>query len=1408
MTKHLAEGDNDETAAMSSMVEPPFDSAGPEPAALIGDDNEDESRDQESEASRDENPLDDESTADIDQYENSTGEAGSPSIEDEQLVGAGNDTDEVERQTESSSVSDDEVTTTELGVINDEPESSSFEITKEPEHSAQMEPSEEEQAEEPVADEMEPTREVARQEEETAIGGVEDAVDNQSLDQEATQTEFTGSDGLIEQASENSSEEIEAANTSAEGGDSSSDKTELEADSPDASLETSQNDADKIASPTLATSGDSIDQVESLDSSDVGVDTTENNLHNSETLFAPADDEHTVDDRSESGKEGAEDAAPPEGEEQEISHDRTEEASEHAEGEVEALALSVADDALDEAENEQKRSDEEAGPSADAASEGSPTGEPATTLNLAETDAQSPTLNSKFEETSNGKLDTFFADKSAEFAIDSGDDGVVSFADQFEPFELQQTENESKAVPAMFEENFGGATGGEPSAKEEGLADRSEENIESIELPEPLGTKADEEDTDRVLEIKESAKGEHTDGFLGYVSKMEEDFEGDNVTSESLGEQNDGEENVSVARHIKVAENNQEESVLETDLGEEQSAPAEENGDESDDIAVEVQQDPDEDPDMANFEKITETDRDAIKTEGASEHASMSIRNGFEAAAFEEESVPAGSAEVTKEESGGTKERLPETANFEDPPSKISDPNTPAEKGKLESFLGEKSADFAVEANDDGLVSYADQFEPFESQAPDSSTESGRPVFENNFAKDPTSDDDSNDICCNVCGMESVHVAEGMKLCQLCKSAQYCSKECLKWDWQSGGHADACIGDGSIIENDPPRCYVCGDDAPDGEDLKACENCNKALYCSEECLQWHWKSGGHASSCQSDITKEENDQGDELDTICDVCGMESKFVPDGMRVCVRCKEATYCSVECLQWDWNSGGHSDRCIDIRGNDENPDLPEVMETAETMAAILAAREKIRKENELSTPLPHVKTPPRPHKEPVKITEAPIVLKVVAAIEPVPATPKDNELDFLVQLQAENKGVVEHQEPEVEVVSESALDQPPETDKHGSGSKPSVSNEMKEAVKYMSMIEFKTEVIEVEEEVFEEEIIEEEIIEEEIIEEDEPGSIDFASSGVSKEVLFSPGSTRVGGMMLPKVNYLSPSFEQVDEEDTGVSESAHEVIIREVEPILEASDESDDSVSTAKEDNNSESIANGGEDKTDCTLDKAAPDNAADSGVVEVVVPYEHGEVNVQESNEEGELIVNELKVSVDQTNSNNRDEQISDTSADANFDPWNESADEDSSPNATNQKDVKEVRTETTKENLVAGEAGTEKTLGEVGSTPEVSDEKAAASKIWVDFFYDDSDDSSTSDMSSFEEPEEFDAAAYLLSLNEIDIPEGSMQTLEIGTHDLKDRKTHDSIEANEAPSNDIREKSHRSWGLVRGLLSNW
>ena len=59
---------------------------------------------------------------------------------------------------------------------------------------------------------------------------------------------------------------------------------------------------------------------------------------------------------------------------------------------------------------------------------------------------------------------------------------------------------------------------------------------------------------------------------------------------------------------------------------------------------------------------------------------------------------------------------------------------------------------------------------------------------------------------------------------------------------------------------------------------------------------------------------------------CNACGFEEEYVPEGMLSCEKCKEAFYCSIECLKWDWKSGGHAKDCSQAFKVEEEADLPQ--------------------------------------------------------------------------------------------------------------------------------------------------------------------------------------------------------------------------------------------------------------------------------------------------------------------------------------------------------------------------------------------------------------------------------------------------------------------------------------------------
>jgi Leucine-rich repeat (LRR) protein len=235
-------------------------------------------------------------------------------------------------------------------------------------------------------------------------------------------------------------------------------------------------------------------------------------------------------------------------------------------------------------------------------------------------------------------------------------------------------------------------------------------------------------------------------------------------------------------------------------------------------------------------------------------------------------------------------------------------------------------------------------------------------------------------VKCQACGMEEEFVPEGMMQCPKCLKVPYCSTDCMEWDWNSGGHKDNCEGhqeagvlsktSGSQQASTSSRphagqCEACGMDAEFvSEGLLTCEGCGKVQYCSSDCQQWHWKL--HKGVCirdkgpqddpmdrpqsfsDDDVSIEAFDPNQEqapqssagvmaavhasrAETIsqnqpklpgtlkCVACGMDSEFVSEGMKNCPKCNKVSYCSLDCMEWHWNSGGHRSSCRGVSDYD---------------------------------------------------------------------------------------------------------------------------------------------------------------------------------------------------------------------------------------------------------------------------------------------------------------------------------------------------------------------------------------------------------------------------------------------------------------------------------------------------------
>jgi hypothetical protein len=87
-----------------------------------------------------------------------------------------------------------------------------------------------------------------------------------------------------------------------------------------------------------------------------------------------------------------------------------------------------------------------------------------------------------------------------------------------------------------------------------------------------------------------------------------------------------------------------------------------------------------------------------------------------------------------------------------------------------------------------------------------------------------------------------------------------------------------------------------------------CRECLSEYYCTKACRDAH-AQGEHRQECQrKQVEREERREKKAKRVSCDMCGC--KFPYTKMKKCSRCRQATYCSVECQRTDWER--HKSSC----------------------------------------------------------------------------------------------------------------------------------------------------------------------------------------------------------------------------------------------------------------------------------------------------------------------------------------------------------------------------------------------------------------------------------------------------------------------------------------------------------------
>nr|XP_034299517.1 uncharacterized protein LOC105324660 isoform X2 [Crassostrea gigas] len=184
-------------------------------------------------------------------------------------------------------------------------------------------------------------------------------------------------------------------------------------------------------------------------------------------------------------------------------------------------------------------------------------------------------------------------------------------------------------------------------------------------------------------------------------------------------------------------------------------------------------------------------------------------------------------------------------------------------------------------------------------------------------------------MVCRFCNKSSKH----LKRCIGCLQVSYCSKECQKEDWSQRHQVECKVAKPLELnmicqttksegkeekeelkpykrhnkEEDGKRielldcCFVCGSNG----ELKTCQECHKARYCSRECQKADWKT--HKTDCKKEEGGIENhkEQDNETLSICAHCRVKGTH-----NACEYCSAVFYCSETCQRLDW--GRHKTTC----------------------------------------------------------------------------------------------------------------------------------------------------------------------------------------------------------------------------------------------------------------------------------------------------------------------------------------------------------------------------------------------------------------------------------------------------------------------------------------------------------------
>jgi hypothetical protein len=172
---------------------------------------------------------------------------------------------------------------------------------------------------------------------------------------------------------------------------------------------------------------------------------------------------------------------------------------------------------------------------------------------------------------------------------------------------------------------------------------------------------------------------------------------------------------------------------------------------------------------------------------------------------------------------------------------------------------------------------------------------------------------------CENCKSVGSNMQPLMK-CARCGLVEYCSRECQKQHWRTGGHKVHCV-----TEQERSLSFSCGSKLQVDDNAPACPFCREPFFSASlsmvtlRCRHVVHKSCldgmlafGVKRTCP--LCRAELPNGDVIswEVSCANCSASKRPDNSPLQHCGRCKSVWYCGRECQKEHWKLGKHKELC----------------------------------------------------------------------------------------------------------------------------------------------------------------------------------------------------------------------------------------------------------------------------------------------------------------------------------------------------------------------------------------------------------------------------------------------------------------------------------------------------------------